>query len=204
MLKKCESLLHCKSYSHFFSKKFRHICVSQDVNFNVSLTNDVISFEQLGPGEYSFVKYVMTFHFWNGEELWYQVDCPSVSPSVPRSACHMSLLPSSISLYFLFRLITWVNISWFSPNLVCALILWRSGLALLIGKFRQFLTEFSAPTCSYFQFRSITWVNINGFSSNLVCALILWRSGLGLPMGKFRQILTLICPRHDHIFVPGQ
>ena len=39
-----------KSYSHFFSKKFQHICVSLDVNFNESLTNDVVSFEQLGPG----------------------------------------------------------------------------------------------------------------------------------------------------------
>ena len=32
-----------------FSKKFQHICVSLDVNFNESLTNDVVSFEQLGP-----------------------------------------------------------------------------------------------------------------------------------------------------------
>ena len=38
------------SYSHFFSKKFQRICVSPDVNFNESLTNDVVSFEQLGPG----------------------------------------------------------------------------------------------------------------------------------------------------------
>ena len=36
-------------YSHFFSKKFQHICVSLNVNFNESLTNDVVSFEQLGP-----------------------------------------------------------------------------------------------------------------------------------------------------------
>ena len=42
--------MQCKSYSHFFSKKFQHICVSLDVNFNESLTNDVVSFEQLGPG----------------------------------------------------------------------------------------------------------------------------------------------------------
>ena len=28
----------------------------------------------------------------------------------------------------------------FSPNLVYALILWRSGLELLMGKFHQFLT----------------------------------------------------------------
>ena len=38
-----------KSYSHFFSKKLQHICVSLNVNFNESLTNDVVSFEQLGP-----------------------------------------------------------------------------------------------------------------------------------------------------------
>ena len=34
----------------FSAKKFQHICVSLDVNFNESLTNDVVSFEQLGPG----------------------------------------------------------------------------------------------------------------------------------------------------------
>ena len=39
----------CKSYSHFFSKTFQHICVSLDVNFKESLTNDIVSFEQLGP-----------------------------------------------------------------------------------------------------------------------------------------------------------
>ena len=34
----------------FFSKKFWHICVSLDLSFNELLTNDVVSFEQLGPG----------------------------------------------------------------------------------------------------------------------------------------------------------
>ena len=33
----------------FFSQKFQHICVLLDVNFNESLTNDIVSFEQLGP-----------------------------------------------------------------------------------------------------------------------------------------------------------
>ena len=47
--------MHCKSYSHFFSKKFQHICVSLDVKFNESLTNDVVSFEQLGPGDFFFL-----------------------------------------------------------------------------------------------------------------------------------------------------
>ena len=41
--------MHGKSDSHFFSKKFQHICVPLDENFNESLTNDVVSFEQLGP-----------------------------------------------------------------------------------------------------------------------------------------------------------
>ena len=44
--------VQCKSYSHFFRKKIQHIWVSLDVNFNESLTNDVVSFEQLGPGLY--------------------------------------------------------------------------------------------------------------------------------------------------------
>ena len=42
------ALQNLKSYSHFFSKKFQHICVLLDVNFNESLTNDIVSFEQLG------------------------------------------------------------------------------------------------------------------------------------------------------------
>ena len=35
--------------THIFSAKIQHICVSLDVNFNEALTNDVVSFEQLGP-----------------------------------------------------------------------------------------------------------------------------------------------------------
>ena len=41
----------------------------------------------------------------------------------------------------------------FLPNLVCALILWRSSLGLLIGKFRQFLTELSACDTFVFSFQ---------------------------------------------------
>ena len=59
-----------------------------------------------------------------------------------------------------FRLITRVNFNGLSPNFVCTLILWRSGLGLLMGKFPQFLPT----TCLYFCFRVITCVNVNGFS----------------------------------------
>ena len=44
------SFCTAKATHIFFCKKFQHICVSLDVNFNESLTNDVVSFEQLGPG----------------------------------------------------------------------------------------------------------------------------------------------------------
>ena len=39
------SFCSAKATHIFFSKKFQHICVSLDVNFNDSLTNDVVSFE---------------------------------------------------------------------------------------------------------------------------------------------------------------
>ena len=58
-----------------------------------------------------------------------------VCPSVHRT---------SVRPFFRFRMITSVNISGFSPSLVCALIFWRSGLGLLMGKFRQIFTELSA------------------------------------------------------------
>ena len=39
-----------------------------------------------------------------------------------------------------------------SPNLVCALILWRSGLGLLMDKFSQFLTGLFANNMPIFSF----------------------------------------------------
>ena len=100
--------------------------------------------------------------------------------------------------YFISR--WWVNISGFLPDLVCTLILWRSGLGLLIGKFCQFLTvTMYLPVLHlYFRFWTITWVNVNEFPLNLVhvCALILWRSGLGLLFGKFHFDIVL-CRLHD-------
>ena len=52
---------------------------------------------------------------------------------------------------FLFPDGTLVNINVFSRDLVCALILWTFGL--LLGKFRQFLTELSARNTSVFKFQ---------------------------------------------------
>ena len=44
----------------FFSKKFQHICVLLVVNFNKSLTNDVVSFEQLGPEKLKIEEHTTT------------------------------------------------------------------------------------------------------------------------------------------------
>ena len=43
------SFCTAKATHIFFSKKIQHICVSLHINFNESLTNDIVSFEQLGP-----------------------------------------------------------------------------------------------------------------------------------------------------------
>ena len=48
LLKKCE----CKSYSHFFSKNISVYAIFTDQSFNNMFTNDIVSFEQLGPDKY--------------------------------------------------------------------------------------------------------------------------------------------------------
>ena len=47
LLKKMSSF--CKCYSHFFSKNISKHAIFNDQSFNDRLTNDIISFEQLGP-----------------------------------------------------------------------------------------------------------------------------------------------------------
>ena len=41
--------MQCKSFSHFFNKKFWHFSDISVRNFKETLTNDVVSFEQPGP-----------------------------------------------------------------------------------------------------------------------------------------------------------
>ena len=45
MARKCK----CKSYSHFFSKNISLYAIFNDQSFNNRLTNDIVSFEQMGP-----------------------------------------------------------------------------------------------------------------------------------------------------------
>ena len=48
------SFCKCKSYSHFFSKNISTYAIFNDQNFNDTLTNDIVSFEQLGRDSFLF------------------------------------------------------------------------------------------------------------------------------------------------------
>ena len=63
----------------------------------------------------------------------------------------ISIMKACPSL-FCFQMMIWVNINGFSLNLVCALILWRSDLGLLMGKLYQILTELTAWDTPIFSF----------------------------------------------------
>ena len=76
---------------------------------------------------------------------------------------------------------------WIYTKLGIALILWRSALGLLMGKFRPFLTELSACNTSVFYFQDNNLSKSRWISPNLIRAFILWRSALGLLIGKFCQ-----------------
>ena len=43
-----------QGYSHFFSKNIDVFAIFQDRNFIVTLANNFINFEQLGPEHYAF------------------------------------------------------------------------------------------------------------------------------------------------------
>ena len=67
-------------------------------------------------------------------------------------AVHVSVSLSYVSLYVCSWMIARANVNGFSTDLVYSLILWRSGFGLLMGKFRQFLTELSAHNTPIFSF----------------------------------------------------
>ena len=87
----------------------------------------------------------------------------------------------------------------FSPNLVCALILWRSGLGLLIGKFRQILMEFSARDTPIFLFPDDNLRKCQGILTKLGTCIdmkeIWFRIANGQISSKFDRI---ICPPHEN------
>ena len=55
LLKNVSSFCKCKSYSHFFSKNISVYAIFNGQSFNDTLTNNIVSFEQLGPDFFSLV-----------------------------------------------------------------------------------------------------------------------------------------------------
>ena len=56
--KKCENPLQCKGFSHFFNKNSSVFVIILVFDFKETLTNDVVSFEQLGPGAFGRLKFI--------------------------------------------------------------------------------------------------------------------------------------------------
>ena len=57
------SFCKCKSYSYFFSKNICLYAIVNSQSFNDKLTNNIISFEQLGPGLANQLCCIQTTHF---------------------------------------------------------------------------------------------------------------------------------------------
>ena len=60
--KNVSSFCKCKSYSHFFCKNIRVYAIFNDQSFNDTLTNDIISFEELGPDIFIVSPYTLWIH----------------------------------------------------------------------------------------------------------------------------------------------
>ena len=102
------------------------------------------------------------------------------------SACNM--------LYSHFQMITLININGFSPNLVCALILWRPGLGLLKGKFHQFLTELSASNMSVFSFMNDNFSNYQWIFTKLGMHIDIVELCFGIADGQISSIFDSYLP----------
>ena len=93
-----------------------------------------------------------------------------------------------------------INLNGFSPNLTCALILWRSGLRLLMGKFCQFLTNKSARDTSIFSFPDNNLSKYQWMFTKLAACIDIVGHWYGIATRVVQKVLSLIgflC------FIPG-
>ena len=90
--------------------------------------------ENLSKHQWIFTKLGMCI---DSIEIWFEIASGQTSSNFD------SYLPETCP-YFRFRTMTCVNVKVFLTNLVHALLLRRTGLGLLMGKFCQCMTELSA------------------------------------------------------------
>ena len=119
----------------------------------------------------------------------------SVHPLVLRPSVLQSFRPS----VFHFRMITRGHINGFSPNLVCILILWRSGLGLLMGKFRQILRELSDQDMPKFLFPDDNMSKCQGILTKLGTCIDIKEIWFWIANGQILPVFDrVICPRYDN------
>ena len=112
-----------------------------------------------GDDTFKYIPYriyqVLSFHF-----LSFLILCHTIVVgyhSFTLDTCvsvHPSVVPIWVYQYFHFRTITWANISGFSPNLVCALILWR-WFGIADGQISSVFYSYLPDTHPYFHFQMI-------------------------------------------------
>ena len=101
-------------------------------------------------------------------------------------------------------MITSVNNKEFSSNLLYALTLRRSGLGLLMGKFRQIFTELSARDMPIFSFPDDNFSKYQGILTKLAIYIDSKEIRFGIANGQIlSNFYGVICPRYIHIFNSG-
>ena len=133
----------------------------------------------------------------SGGVLWYNVGCWCVFPSIRPSVVYSSVFSLSDDNLKKCQLI-------FTKHGIYTLILWRFGLVLLTGKFRQFLTDLIARDTSIFTFVDDKFSKYEWIFTKLGMCIDITELSFEINNGKFYQFLTIICPRHVRVFISRQ
>ena len=103
---------------------------------------------------------------------------------------------------FRFWMITCVNINGFSPNLVCALILWKADMELLMGKFHQIFTALSARDTPIFSYPDDNLSKHQWIFTKLGLCIDIVEIWFGIANEQISSNFDgVLYPRHAHIFV---
>ena len=106
----------------------------------------------------------------------------SVHPSV-----HISFPDDNLSKYQCFH------------AMVYALILWRSGFGLLMGKFRRFLTALSAHHTSLFSFPDNNLCKYQWICIKLLTCIDILKTWFGIAYGHISSVLTELSARNTKV-----
>ena len=111
-----------------------------------------------------------------------------VRPSVSHTSVRISFPGDNLSKH-----------QWIFTKLGCALILWRSGLGLLICKFCQTGWSYLPQTRQYFHFQTITLYKCQGILTKFGSCIDIKEIWFWIANGQFLSMFDrVICPRHDY------